>query len=110
MNLADTVRRLSPSLYRLRIFVIIVAVLALPFGIYYLLYVRSQSGYFTDRSFRKLSLISSQIALKVESAGSVLKNTSDKFIRPQVREPDSPTFDTDPARKQQNLESLKEVF
>ena len=89
---------------------IILAILALPFFIYYFMYVRSQTGYFTDRSFRKLSLISSQIALKVESAGSVLKNTSDKFIRPRVLEKDSFEFDPDPARKPQNLERLKQSF
>jgi ABC-type multidrug transport system fused ATPase/permease subunit len=89
--------------------VIILALLALPFAIYYFLYVRSQTAYFTDRSFRKLSLISSQITLKVESAGSVLKNTSDKFIRPKFRDTeDSVPFD--PALKQQNLERLKQSF
>ena len=100
MSIASTLKRLSPPLYRLRIFVIIVALLALPFAIYYFLYVRSQTAYFTDRSFRKLSLISSQITLKVESAGSVLKNTSDKFIRPRFVDADSPPFNSDPARKQ----------
>ena len=110
MSIASTLKRLSPPLYRLRLFVIIIAVLALPFAIYYLLYVRSQTGYFTDRSFRKLSLISSQITLKVESTGSVLKNTSDKFIRPRVNEKDSIRFDPDRARKQQNLEQLKQTF
>jgi hypothetical protein len=110
MTIADTIKGFSAPLYRLRIFVIIIAVLAAPFAVYYLIYVRSQNGYFTDRSFRKLSLISSQIALKVESAGSVLKNTSDKFIRPQVRESGSPTFEPDQTRRQENLDRLKEVF
>jgi ABC-type multidrug transport system fused ATPase/permease subunit len=87
----------------------ILALLILPFAIYYFLYVRSQTAYFTDRSFRKLSLISSQITMKVESAGSVLKNTSDKFIRPKFRDTeDSVPFD--PALKQQNLERLKQSF
>jgi hypothetical protein len=110
MTLADDLKRLSPSLYRLRIFVIIVAVLVLPFLIYYFFYVRGQSGYFTDRNFRKLSLISSQIALKLESTGSVLKNSSEKFIRPQVTEAESARFDRDPTQKKQNLERLKEAF
>jgi len=110
MSIASTLKRLSPPLYRLRIFVIILAVLALPFAIYYFLYVRSQTGYFTDRSFRKLSLISSQITLKVESAGSVLKNTSDKFIRPRFVDTDSVSFNPDPERKQENFERLKQSF
>jgi Cache domain len=86
MALPDTLKKLSPSLNRLRVLVIIVAVLGVPFTVYYLIYVRNQSRCFTDRSFRKLSLISRQISLKVESAGSVLKNTSEKFIRPKVEE------------------------
>jgi ABC-type multidrug transport system fused ATPase/permease subunit len=110
MSIATTLKRLSPPLYRLRLFVIILAVLALPFAIYYFLYVRSQTGYFTDRSFRKLSLISSQITLKVESAGSVLKNTSDKFIRPRFVDTDSLRFNPEPGRKQENIEGLKQSF
>ena len=110
MTVAKTVEKFSPSIKRLRVFVVITALLALPFTIYYLSYVRSQCGYFTDRSFRKLSTISNQLALRVENAATVFKNSSDKFIRPQVREGDSPTFDTNPAQKQQNLERLKEVF
>lgn len=109
MSIASTLKRLSPPLYRLRIFVVILAVLALPFAIYYFLYVRSQTGYFTDRSFRKLSLISSQITLKVESAGSVLKNTSDKFIRPRFVDTDSVPFKSD-RPKQENFERLKQSF
>ena len=110
MSIASTIKRLSPPLYRLRLFVIILAVLTLPFAIYYFLYVRSQTGYFTDRSFRKLSLISSQITLKVESAGSVLKNTSEKFIRPRFMDTESLLFSTDPARRQENFERLKQIF
>jgi len=110
MSIASTLKRLSPPLYRLRLFVIIIAVLSLPFAIYYFLYVRSQTGYFTDRSFRKLSLISSQITLKIESAGSVLKNTSDKFIRPRFADPGSLSFDSDPEHKQENFEGLKQSF
>jgi ABC-type multidrug transport system fused ATPase/permease subunit len=90
--------------------VILIAVLALPFAIYYFLYVRSQTGYFTDRSFRKLSLISSQITLKVESAGSVLKNTSDKFIRPRFYDTDYVRFNSLPGHKQENLDGLKQLF
>src|SRR4026209_496627 len=110
MTIANTLKNLSPSRYRLRVFVIIIALLTLPFTVYYLSYVRSQSGYFTDRSFRKLSIISNQVAVRVENAATVFKNSSDKFIRPQVKEADSPTFDTNPEHKQQNLKRLKEVF
>jgi Cache domain len=107
MALPDTLKKVSPSLNRLRVFVIIVAVLGVPFAVYYLVYVRNQSRYFTDRSFRKLSLISRQISLKVESAGSVLKNTSEKFIRPQVEEADSVNRTPD---GKWNLNQLNENF
>ena len=107
MNLVNTVKRLSPPLYRLHVFVIIIALLAIPFTVYYLLYVRSQSGYFTDRSFRKLGTISSQIGLRVESAAMVFKNTSDRFIRPLAK--DSLEFDPE-ASDQTNFEGLKKVF
>lgn len=110
MTIANTLKRLSPPLYRLRVFVIITALLALPFTVYYLLYVRSQSGYFTDRNFRKLSTISNQVAVRVENAATVFKNSSDKFINPQVKEKDALPFDTNPAHKQQNLDRLKIVF
>jgi hypothetical protein len=107
MALADTAKRLSPALNRLRIFAIIIAVLALPFTVYYVFYVRNQSGYFTDRSFRKLASTSTQIGGRVESAALVFKNTSDRFIRPNVA--DSVAFDPY-APKQKNFEHLKEVF
>jgi hypothetical protein len=107
MAIADTAKRLSPALYRLRIFAIIIAVLALPFTVYYVFYVRNQSGYFTDRSFRRLASTSTQIGARVESAALVLKNTSDRFIKPNVA--DSVAFDPH-APKQKNLEHLKEVF
>ena len=110
MNIVNKVKNFSPSLYRLRVFVIIVALLALPFTIYYLSYVRSQCGYYTDRSFRRLSTISSQVALRVENAATVFKNSSDKFINPKVTEAGSLTFDTNPKRKKQNLEDLEKVF
>jgi hypothetical protein len=107
MAIADTAKRLSPALYRLRFFAIIIAVLALPFTVYYVFYVRNQSGYFTDRSFRKLASTSSQIGARVESAALVFKNTSDRFIKPNVA--DSVAFDPY-APKQKNFEHLKEVF
>jgi len=109
MDITAAFRKLSPSLYRLRILVVIVAAIVLPVAIYYVFYVRSQTGYFTDRSFRKLSLISSQIASKVESTGFVLKNTSEKFIRSGVQEESSSRFEATASRKQ-NLDQFKELF
>src|SRR5687768_5173191 len=110
MTIASTLKSLSPSRYRLRVFGSLVALLVMPFTIYYLSYVRSQSGYFTDRSFRKLSTINNQVGERVENAATVFKNSSDRFIRPPFREKDSDKFDTDPAHKKENLKNLKEVF
>ena len=107
MTFTDTVKRLSPPPNRLKIFVIVVAALALPFTVYYVFYVRNQSGYFTDRSFRKLASTSTQIGARVESAALVFKNTSDGFIRPYVEH--SVAFDPE-ATKQENLKNLKDVF
>ena len=69
MDVTAAFKKLSPSLYRLRILVITIAAIVLPIAIYFFYVRRSQNGYFTDRSFRKLPLISSQIASKVESTG-----------------------------------------
>ena len=75
---------------------------------YYLLYVRSQTGYFNDRNFRKLSLISSQIGSKLANTGSVMEKTCERFIHPLAE--DSYQFSKDPALKQQNTTELREVF
>lgn len=100
MGLLNTLRNISPSLYRLRILAVIVAVLVLPFTLYYLLVVRSQTAYFTERSFRKLSLISGQITSKVESVSEVLKNNTERFI----------TVPYERNHNKTNLDSLKEFF
>lgn len=101
MGILTTIRNMSPSLYRLRILAIIVTVLVLPLVLYYLLIVRSQTAYFTERSFRKLSLISSQITSKIESVGLVLKNNSEKLTGLE-------TFD--PSRNQENVEELRKIL
>ncbi len=110
MSITNSLKRLSPPLNRLRLLVVIIAVVILPFAVYYLLYVRNQASYYTDRNFRKLSAISTQVASRVETACSVFKNTSDKFIRPVVEDADSRKFKPDPGSNQQNFEDLKEAF
>jgi hypothetical protein len=100
---------MQPSLYRLRILTIIVAILILPFALYYLIIVRSQSAYFTERSFRKLSLISNQISSKVESAGLVLRNNSEKFINPE-QQTNTKQYDPEPNQREKNVENLRNIF
>jgi len=108
MGLLNTLRNISPSLYRLRILAVIAAVLVLPFILYYLLIVRSQTGYFTERSFRKLSLISTQITSKVGSVGEVLKNNSEKFIAIPDK---SASLHYEPALgEKSNLDNLLTIF
>ncbi|HET8783968.1 MAG TPA: hypothetical protein VFM63_16260, partial [Pyrinomonadaceae bacterium] len=108
MGFTDTVKRLSPALYRLRLFVIITGAIVIVISTYYFLYVRSQKGYFNDRNFRKLSLISSQIGSKLTNAGSVMEKTCERFIRPLAE--DSYKFSSDPTLKQKNKTELQEVF
>jgi hypothetical protein len=109
MGILSTLRNISPSLYRLRILAIIVAILTVPLVLYYVVIVCSQTAYFTERSFRRLSLLGSQITSKVESVGVVLKNNSEKFINP--KDPNTPEkFDPDPAQRDKNVDSLKKIF
>jgi hypothetical protein len=100
MGIVSTIKNISPALNRLRILALIVTILVVPFVLYYLIIVRSQTAYFTERSFRKLSLVGSQIASKVESVGFVLKNNSEKFSRQETFDPADPN----------NVEHLKKVF
>jgi hypothetical protein len=108
MGFTDTVKRLSPAFYRLRLFVFITAAIVVAISTYYFLYVRSQKGYFNDRNFRKLSLISSQIGSKLTNAGSVMEKTCERFIRPLAE--DAYKFSPDPTLKQKNKTELQEVF
>lgn len=108
MAFTDTLKRLTPALYRLRLFVFISAAIVVVIATYYLIYVRSQKGYFNDRNFRKLSLISSQIGSKLTNAGSVLEKTCERFIRPLAE--DAHKFSIDPTQKQKNKTELQEVF
>jgi hypothetical protein len=108
MSILNRLKELTPHVYRLRVLAITAAVVVVPFLVNYLFYVRNQSVYFTDRSFRKLSLVGSQITAKVETAGLVLKNTSDKLIKPRQTEDETTKFT--PANEEDNLKSLKEFF
>ena len=111
MAFRDTVRSLSPSLYRLRIFVFMCAGIVLVVSTYYFLYVRNQTGYFNDRNFRKLSLISSQIGSKITNAGSVMEKTCERFIRLSQEDPDRFSIESaDLATKQKNINQLRDVF
>ena len=104
MSIGSTLRKLSPPLYRVQVVAATVLLLAIPLLTYYLFYVRNQSAYFTERSFRSLSLVGQQIALKVESAGTVLKNSTEQFVNP--KDPGSPTkFDFIKSDKE-NLDGL----
>jgi hypothetical protein len=109
MGLASTLKTLSPSLYRLRIVSATTLVLLVPFLVYYFFFVRSQNAYFTDRSFRSLSLIGQQVTLKVESAGDVIQTASERFVNPERDLQTATKFD--PAGDEKtNLAKLQTVF
>src|SRR6266550_6636388 len=107
MGIARTLSKLSPPLLRLRILAFTAVVLIVPFTVYYLLYVKKQTVYFTDRSFRSIALTRRQIATKVESASGVLKNVGDKFVNPERK--DDPRFDpTEPHKV--NFDHLSNIL
>ncbi len=112
MGFRDTFRSLSPSLYRLRIFVFMCAAIVLVVSTYYFLYVRNQTGYFNNRNFRKLSLISSQMSSKITNAGSVMEKTCERFIRLSQEDPDRYSIKSADltATKQKNINQLRDVF
>lgn len=111
MGLADKLKSLSPSLYRLRLFAFICAGIVVAMATYYFLFVRSQTGYFNNRNFRKLSLISNQIGSKLTNAGSVLEKTCERFVRLSDEELGRFTLGSDDLMGQQdNTAKLREVF
>jgi len=83
MQILKNIKHASPPLNTVRVLIATLLVLAIPFLVYYLIYVRKQNEYFTERGLRSLSLIGEQVAMKVESAGNILKNGSEKFINPK---------------------------
>lgn len=109
MDILSTFQKISPSLYRLRILAVIVAILTVPLVVYYLVIVRGQTAYFTERSFRRLSLLGSQIELKVENAGDVLAKNSEKLIQARDKET-SEEHGPNPAPTKPDLDSLKEIL
>ena len=110
MGFRDTMKSLSPALYRLRIFVFLCAGIVLVVSTYYFFYVRSQTGRFNNRNFRKLSLISSQIGSRLTNTGSVLEKTCERFIHPPDEDHKLVIDNEDPANKQKNIAALQKLF
>jgi hypothetical protein len=108
MSILDRLKELTPHVYRMRVLAITAAIVVVAFLVNYLFYVRHQTVYFTDRSFRRLSLVGSQITAKVETAGVVLKNNSDKFINPA--NPKAGRKDFSAKNEKDNLKDFKALF
>jgi hypothetical protein len=113
MGLISAISKISPSPGKLRILLVTVLILTVPFSAYYTFYVRNKSDYFTRRNFRTLALLSSQITTKVESLVVVFKNACDNFVTPKGEalsgtEGDEKTVTYVPeAGNKQNLEAMR---
>ncbi|HJX93239.1 MAG TPA: cache domain-containing protein, partial [Pyrinomonadaceae bacterium] len=93
MQVFRAIKRSAPLPNTLGVLTTTIVLLVVPFLVYYLVYVQKQNAYFTERGLRSLSLIGEQVASKVESAGSILKNGSEKFINSKPSTDQSPGFD-----------------
>jgi hypothetical protein len=82
MGIVDKISRTLPSAAKLKILLVTALVLTVPFFVYYLFYIKSQTNYFTNRNFRALDRIGGQTASKVVSLAGVLKNVGENFVRP----------------------------
>lgn len=121
MGFIDSISRTLPTAAKLRTFLVTVLILTVPFFIYYLFYIKSQTDYFTNRNFRALGRIGSQITTKVESLSSVLKSVGAKFVEPDqfiaAADPadaasvgEVPRFAPGVKNSEKNIEGLRKVL
>ncbi len=121
MELIDKISRTFPPAAKLRVLLVTVLVLAVPFFIYYLFYIKSQTDYFTSRNFRALDRIGSQTASKVENLAGVLMNMGENFVRPDesIKPADDmnptgwetlPHFDPGGKNSEKNLAGLRRLL
>lgn len=82
MRFVDSISRNLPTAAKLRIVLITALILTVPFFVYYLFYIKSQTDYFTNRNFRVLARVGNQITTKVESLSGVLKRVGNNFVQP----------------------------
>ena len=68
----------SPRVKRLSIVGLTMIIVIIPFVLYYVFFVQSQTAYFTNRNFRVLAHIGSQIKSKVDDLSTNLINAAKK--------------------------------
>lgn len=118
MRLVETISRTLPTAAKLRIALITVLILTVPFFVYYLFYIKSQTDYFTNRNFRALARVGNQVTTKVESLSSVLRRVGEKFVDPDDSlaaapadgQGDAPRFTPGVKNSKQNFEGLQRVL
>jgi hypothetical protein len=121
MGFVNSISRTLPTAAKLRIILLTVLILTVPFFIYYLFYIKSQTDYFTNRNFRALARVGSQITTKVESLSGVLKSVGEKFVEPDefigAADPadaksigEVPRFAPGVKNSERNIEGLKKIL
>lgn len=120
MGFVENISRTLPTAAKLRIALITVLILLVPFFVYYLFYIKSQTDYFTNRNFRALARVGNQVTTKVESLSSVLRRVGKNFvdpddsIAPAERSPDgqdaAPRFTPGAQNSEKNYKGLKQVL
>src|SRR5260370_33943007 len=87
-TLIDRIRSRTLSIpRRLRVLVITVLFLLVPFAIYFTLYISNQTSYIANRDFRQLASVSLQVEQRIdnlkEAFGNAVKNTVEKNFESQ---------------------------
>ncbi len=118
MGIVDKISENLPSAAKLRTLLATALILTVPFILYYLFYIKSQTKYFTDRDFRALARVGSQITTRVDSLSGVLKNAGEKFVLPdkcvedanKSAVPSPSPFKPGAGHNEENLRELKKIF
>ncbi|HEV7905358.1 MAG TPA: cache domain-containing protein [Pyrinomonadaceae bacterium] len=120
MGFVENISRTLPTAAKLRIALITVLILLVPFFVYYLFYIKSQTDYFTNRNFRALARVGNQVTTKVESLSSVLRRVGQNFVDPDdsIAPADgfadgqgaAPRFTPGASNSEKNYEGLKQVL
>jgi hypothetical protein len=77
----------SPRARRLSIVALTMIIVIIPFCLYYLFFVESQTSYFTGRDFRVLADIGGQIKSKIDNLGTSIINAANKARQDKAETP-----------------------
>ena len=92
----------SPRARRLSIVALTMIIVIIPFCLYYLFFVESQTSYFTGRDFRVLADIGGQIKSKIDNLGTSVINAANKASKDRI--------DNSKPGKMSNGDELKEAL